>query len=117
MNIKIISLKDQILLLLQLGDEDISRLASSHLSSHFRSLIMYVQNFYPKVESFTKNGDKFGWVKYCMANDIQFVKFAKVFPHHNFVLYSITIAHFCFKHSLHGCHVDLFTEALHLISN
>jgi len=23
-----------------------------------------VQAFYPEVESFTKNGDKFGWVKY-----------------------------------------------------
>jgi len=61
MNIKIIDLKDQILLL---GDRDISRLTSSHLSSHIRSLLMHVQTFYPEVKSFTKNGDKFGWVKY-----------------------------------------------------
>jgi len=59
-----VSLKDQILLLLQLGDEDISRLMSSHLSSHLYSLLMHMQTFYPEVESFTKYGDKFGWVKY-----------------------------------------------------
>jgi len=52
------------LLLLQLGDEDISRLTSLHPSLHLRSLLMHVQTFYPEVESFTKNGDKFGWVKY-----------------------------------------------------
>jgi len=33
-------------------------------SLHLRSLLTHLQNFYPKVESFTKNGDKFGWVKY-----------------------------------------------------
>jgi len=27
-------------------------------------VLTHVQNFYPEVESFTKNGDKFGWVKY-----------------------------------------------------
>jgi len=63
-NIKIIGLIDQILLLLQLGDKDISRLTSSHLSSHLRSLLTQHANFYPEVKSFTKNGDKFGWVKY-----------------------------------------------------
>jgi len=36
---------------------------------------------------FYKNGDKFGWVK--LGNDIQFAKFVKVFPCHNFVLYGI----------------------------
>jgi len=25
---------------------------------------MRVQTFYPEVESFTKNGDEFGWIKY-----------------------------------------------------
>jgi len=64
MNIKIVSLKDQILLQLQLGDRDISRLTASHLSSHLQSLLMHLQTFYLEVESFTKNGDKFGWVKY-----------------------------------------------------
>jgi len=62
--IKIVSLQEQILLLLQLGDGDISRLTSSHLNSHLQSLLMHVQTFYLEVESFTKNGDKFGWVKY-----------------------------------------------------
>jgi len=64
MNIKIVSLQDQILLLLQLGDRDFSKLTSSHPSLHFQSLFMHVQTFYPEVESFTKNGDKVGWVKY-----------------------------------------------------
>jgi len=59
MNIKIISLKDQILLLLQLGDRDISRLTSLHPSLHLRSLLTHEQTFYPEVESFSKNGDKF----------------------------------------------------------
>jgi len=49
---------------------------------------MHMQNFYPKVKSFTKNGDKFGKI---LANDIQFAKFVKVSPRHNFVLYSIYI--------------------------
>jgi len=57
-------LKDQILLLLQLGDGDISRLTSSHPSMRIRSLLTHVHTFYPEVESFTKNGDKFDWVKY-----------------------------------------------------
>jgi len=65
MNIKIVSLKDQILILLQLGDGDISRLTSLHLSSHLQSLLTLVQIFYSEVKSFTKNGDKFGRVKYC----------------------------------------------------
>jgi len=64
MNMKIVSLQDQILLLLQLGDGDISRLTSSYPSLHLQSLLMHVQTFYPEVEIFTKNGDKFGWVKY-----------------------------------------------------
>jgi len=64
MSTKIVSLQDQILLLLQLGDGDISRLTSSHLSLHLQTLLMHVQTFYPEVESFTKNGDKFGWIKY-----------------------------------------------------
>jgi len=58
------SLQDQILLLLQLGDGDISRFTSSHPSSQLQSLLIHVQTFYPEVKSFTKNGDKFGWVKY-----------------------------------------------------
>jgi len=64
MSIKIVSLQDQILLLLQLGDGDISRLTSSHPSSYLHSLLMHVQTFYPEVEHFTKNGDRFGLVKY-----------------------------------------------------
>jgi len=60
-SIKIVSLQDQIFLLLQLGDRDISRLTSS---LHLQSLLMHTQTFYLEVESFTKNGDKFGWVKY-----------------------------------------------------
>ena len=40
------------------GDGDISRLTSSHPKS-----LKHVQNFYLKVEHFTKNGDKFGLVK------------------------------------------------------
>jgi len=54
MNIKIVSLGDQILFLLQLGDGDISRLTSSQLSSHLRSLLTHAQTFYPEVVSFTK---------------------------------------------------------------
>ena len=50
MNTKIIGSKDQILLLLQLGDRDISKLTSS-----------YMQTFYPEVKEFYKTGDKFGW--------------------------------------------------------
>jgi len=42
MDIKIIGLKDQILLLLQLGDGDISRLTFSHPSPNLRSLLMHV---------------------------------------------------------------------------
>jgi len=57
MNIKIVSLKDQILLLLKLANGDILRLTSSH-PTHARAI------FYTEVTSFTKNGDKFGWVKY-----------------------------------------------------
>jgi len=63
-NIKIVSLKDQILLQLQLWDEDISRLTSFYPSSHLQSLLTHVQTFNPEVESFIKHGDKFGWVKY-----------------------------------------------------
>jgi len=63
-NIKIVSLKDQILHLIQLEDGDISRLTSLYPSSHLQSLLMRMQIFYPEVESFTKNGYKFGWVKY-----------------------------------------------------
>jgi len=54
MSIKIVSLQDQILLQLQLGDGDISRLTSSHPSSHLQSLLTHVQTLYPEVESFTK---------------------------------------------------------------
>jgi len=64
MNIMIVSLKDQILLLLQLGDGDISRLTYLHPSSHLQSLLTHLQTFYPEVERFAKNGDKFGWVKF-----------------------------------------------------
>jgi len=63
-SIKIVSLQDQILLLLQLRDGDISRLTSSHPSSHLQFLLTHVPTFYLEVKSFTKNGDKFGWVKY-----------------------------------------------------
>jgi len=44
-----------------------------------------VQTFYPEIKSFTKDENKFGWVK--LANDIQFAKFAKDLPHQNFALY------------------------------
>jgi len=63
-NIKIVIPKDQILLLLQLGYGDISRLTASHLNSLLQSLLTHVHTFYPEVKRFTKNGDKFGWVKY-----------------------------------------------------
>jgi len=53
-NIKIVSLKDQILILLQLRDGDISRLTSLHPSLHLQSLLMHMKTFYSKVESFTK---------------------------------------------------------------
>ena len=53
-NIKIVSPKDQILLLLELGDGEISRLTSSYPSSHLQSLLTHVQTFYLEVESFTK---------------------------------------------------------------
>jgi len=59
------SLKDQILLLLQLGDGDISRLTALHPSSHLQSLLMHMETFIQKFRVlYTKNGDKFGWVKY-----------------------------------------------------
>jgi len=57
------SQKNQILLL-QLGGVDISGLTSSHLSLYLRSLLTHVQTIYPEVKCFTKNGDKFGWIKY-----------------------------------------------------
>jgi len=57
---KIIDLRDQILLLLQLENNDISRLTSSHPSSH----LTYVQTFNLKVESFTKILSDFGMAKY-----------------------------------------------------
>jgi len=63
-SLKIVSQQDQILLLLQLGYRDISRLTYSHPSSHLQSLLTHMQTFYSEVKSFTKNGDKFGWVKY-----------------------------------------------------
>ena len=63
-SIKIVSQQDQILLLLQLEDGDISRLISSHPSLHPQSLLTHMQTFHLEVENFTKNGDKFGWVKY-----------------------------------------------------
>jgi len=53
-NIKIIDLKDQILLLLHLGDGNISRLTPSHLNSHLRSPLTDVQNFYIEVEFYKK---------------------------------------------------------------
>jgi len=62
-----INLKDQILLLLQLGDGRYFKIDifapefAPQVSTHTCA------NFYPflsEVESFTKNGDKFGWVKY-----------------------------------------------------
>jgi len=59
MNIKIFGLKDLINFASASGDGDISRLTSLHL----RSLFTHMQTYYLDVESFTKNGDKFGWVK------------------------------------------------------
>jgi len=58
---KIIGLKNQILLMFQLGDRDISRLTSLHpqVSIHARA------KFLSGSQEFYKNGDKFGWVKYC----------------------------------------------------
>jgi len=45
-----------------------------------------MQTFYPEVESFTKNGDKFGWVKYWrMTFD------SPSFPRHNFALYGVNL--------------------------
>jgi len=76
MSIKIVSLQDHILLLLQIGDGDISRLTSSHPSLHLQSLLMHIQTFYPEVKSFTKNGDKFGWVKKYWLNSPNLQKFA-----------------------------------------
>jgi len=52
-NIKIIGLKDQILLL-QVGDRDISRLTSLHPSSHLRSPLMHMQNFLSESQEFYK---------------------------------------------------------------
>jgi len=34
------------------------------LSSHLRSLLTHMKTFYLEVKCFTKNGDKFCWVKY-----------------------------------------------------
>jgi len=48
MNIKIVSLKDRILLLLKLVNKDISRLTSSHPNSHLQSLLTHVQFFIQK---------------------------------------------------------------------
>ena len=45
-----------------------------------RSLVTLMQTFYLIIEDFTKNRDKFGWVKHW------------VFPCQNFVLYGILIA-------------------------
>jgi len=39
-------------------------------------------------QEFYKNGDEFVWIKYCRI-EIQFSKFEKVFPCHNFLLYGI----------------------------
>jgi len=88
MSIKIVSLQDQILLLLQLGDGDISRLTSSHPSSQLQSLLMHVQTFYLEVESLQKNGDKFSWVKYWQMtfNSPNSPKFP---PCQNFALYGM----------------------------
>jgi len=67
MSIKIVSLQDQILLLLQLKDRDISRL-TSHPSSHLQSLLMYMQTFYLEVESFVKM--EINLLGKILANDI-----------------------------------------------
>jgi len=48
------------LLLLQLGGGDISRLTPSH---QLRPLFTHLKNFFESQDFFTKNGDKFGWVK------------------------------------------------------
>ena len=40
---------------------------------------MWMQTFYPVASrGFYKNKDKIGWVKYVLANDMQFAKFVKV---------------------------------------
>jgi len=54
MSTKIVSLQDQILLLLYLGNEEVSRLTSSHLSSHLQSLLTDMQTFYLELKSFKK---------------------------------------------------------------
>jgi len=86
-NIKIVSLKDHF----------VSALASERryfkidiFAPEFAPPISthVVAIFYPEVMSFTKNGDKI-WLGKILVNDIQFAKFAKVFPRHNFVLYGI----------------------------
>jgi len=61
-NIKITDLKDKILLLLQLGDRDISRLASLHSSLHLMSPLAHAKIFIRKLR-ILQIGDKFGWVE------------------------------------------------------
>jgi len=34
------------------------------LRTLIKSLLMHLQNFYPEIKSFAKNGNKFDWVKY-----------------------------------------------------
>jgi len=63
-NMKIVSLKDQILILLQLGDGDISRFVfalefAPPISTHTCPNFLFGSREFYKI-----NGDKFGWVKY-----------------------------------------------------
>jgi len=53
MNLKMFVLKDVVNFASASGDGKMQ-------SSHLKSLLTYVQNFYLEVKSFTKNGDKFG---------------------------------------------------------
>ena len=66
------------------GDRKIV-ISAPQVSTHTRAkFLSWNQEFY-------KNRDKFGWVK-ILANDIQFAKFVRVFPHHNFSLYGISVS-------------------------
>jgi len=83
-NIKIFGLKDLINFAPVSGDKKIDIFAPQ-VSTHARA------KFLSGSQEFYKNRDKFGWVK-ILANDIQFAKFVRVFPHHNFSLYGISVS-------------------------
>jgi len=58
---------------------------------------MHVQTFYPQVKSFTKNGDKFGWVKYWQMtfNSPNLPKFSPARILRYTVIYPTTIVAMC----------------------